>query len=447
MSQTFTSLQFFNYRLWFAGALVSNVGTWMQRIAQDWLVLTVLTQDSGVAVGVTTGLQFLPFLFLAPYSGVIADRVDVRKLLFATQGAAAALALVLGVLVLTDHAQLWHVYVLATGLGVVSAFDAPARQAFVPSLVPTENLPNAVGLNSASFNAARLIGPAAAGLVIAAVGTGWVFIVNGFTFIATIAALALMRVPQLHVQERARRGGGQIREGIRYVRRRADLVIIMVVVSVVSAFGLNFQLTSALMARTEFGRGPSEYGVLGSILAIGSLSGALLAARRKRPRLRFIVGSAGLFGVSASVMALMPTYGTYALACIPVGFAALTLLTSANAWIQTTTAPSMRGRVMALYITVLLGSTPIGSPVVGWIGEHWGARWAIGVGAVTAILVAAGAALWSIRYWNLELSYARRRPFVRVAYGRTSAQAEQAAREAASLKVRDQQIEDVRRQP
>ena len=442
MSQTFSSLQFFNYRLWFAGAIVSNVGTWMQRIAQDWLVLTVLTHDSGVAVGVTTALQFLPFLFLSPYAGVLADRVDPRKLLIATQAAAATLGVALGVLVLSGHVELWHVYLAALLLGIVSAFDGPVRQTFVTSLVPTDYLGNAVGLNSASFNGARLIGPAVAGLVIAAVGTGWVFVINGLTFVATIIALLAMHKDELLPQDRASRKKGQIKEGFRYVRRRADILVIMAVVGVVSTFGLNFQLTSALMARTEFNKGPGEYGILGSILAIGSLTGALLAARRPRPRLRIIVGSAGLFGIFSGAMALMPTFESYALASIPVGFAALTMLATSNAWIQTTTAPKMRGRVMSLYMLVLLGATPIGSPLVGWIGETFGARWAIGIGSITAILVAVGAAWWSKRYWNLDLSYAMHRPFLRVAFGRTTSEAVQAQREEARLKLSEQQIED-----
>ena len=443
--RTFASLKFFNYRLWFAGALVSNVGTWMQRVAQDWLVLTVLTHNSGVAVGITTALQFLPFLLLSPYAGVIADRVNQRQLLIATQTAAAMLGIGLGTIVLTGNATLWHVYLFALALGIVSAFDAPVRQTFVTSLVPPENLNNAVGLNSASFNAARLIGPAVAGLVIAAVGTGWVFIINGLTFVATIVALLLMHKRELQPQVRAARKGGQIKEGVRYVKRRADIVVIMVVVGVVSTFGLNFQLTSALMARTEFHKGPGEYGILGSVLAIGSLTGALIAARRTRPRLRMIVGAAGLFGVTSGVMALMPTYLTYALASITVGFAALTMLATSNAWIQTTTAPKMRGRVMSLYMLVMLGATPIGSPVVGWIGQNLGARWAIGIGSITALIVAAGAALWSIRYWDLELSYAMHRPFVRVEYGRTTSDAVRAQQEAAALKLSEQSIEDARR--
>ena len=302
--RTFASLKFFNYRLWFAGALVSNVGTWMQRIAQDWLVLTVLTHNSGAQVGIVTALQFVPFLIIGPYAGVLTDRVNNRKLLIATQSAAGVLGLALGAMVLTNTAELWHVYVFATLLGVVTAFDNPARQTFVTELVPASNLANAVALNSASFNAARLIGPGVAGLLIAVVGsTGWVFIINALTFGATIVVLLIMRRSELIPHERAPRRKGQIREGFRYVRRRADILVIMVIMAVVSALGFNFQLTSALMARVEFGKGAGEYGILGSVLAIGSLAGALLAARRGRPRLRVIVGAAGAFGVTSGIMA------------------------------------------------------------------------------------------------------------------------------------------------
>lgn len=444
MSATFSSLKYYNYRLWFGSALVANVGTWMQRIAQDWLVLTVLTHNSGVAVGVVTALQFAPFLVLSPYAGVVADRVNTRKLLIITQAAAGALGVALGVMVLTGSADLWHVYVFAGLLGVVSAFDNPARQTFVTQLVPADNLPNAVALNSASFNAARLIGPAVAGLMIAAIGTGWVFVINGLTFGATIAVLLAMRRSELKPQERAPRRKGQVREGFRYVRRRADIVVIMVIMAVVSALGLNFQLTSVLMARVEFGRGPGEYGILSSIMAVGTLTGALLAARRGRPRLRIIVASAGAFGVAIGAMALMPTFQLYALMCIPAGLFAMTLLATANAWVQTTTAPAMRGRVMSLYMMVLLGATPIGAPIIGWIGEHWGARWSIGVGAIACVLVAVWAAWWSRRYWDLELSYAMHRPFVSVAYGRTTSEALRAQREEAALKLSEQQIEDAR---
>ncbi|WNB85175.1 MFS transporter [Cellulomonas sp. ATA003] len=418
MSPTFSSLRYFNYRLWFAGALVANIGTWMQRVAQDWLVLTTLTDESGVAVGVVTALQFAPVLFLSVPAGVLADRMNRRLLLCLTQAAQAVLALGLGALVLSGHAELWHVYVFAGLLGVVTAIDGPVRQTFVAEMVPAEKLSNAVGLNSASFNAARLIGPGVAGLAIAAVGTGWVFIVNGLSFAATIFALTQMRSSELQPMPRAKRHEkGQIRAGLAYVRGRSDIVVIMVVVGVVSTFGLNFQLTSALMARTEFGKGASEYGILGSVLAIGSLTGALLAARRERPRVRLVIGSAFAFGITSGVMALMPTYPSYAVACIPVGLASLTMMTAANSTIQMSTEPAMRGRVMALYMMVFLGATPIGSPIVGWVGEHFGARWAIGIGAVSALLVASGAAVWAIRHWHLQVRYRLlQRPHLEVTY-------------------------------
>ncbi|MBF0689101.1 MAG: MFS transporter [Cellulomonas sp.] len=405
MSATFSSLSFRNYRLWFAGALVANVGTWMQRVAQDWLVLTELTDESGIAVGITTALQFAPTLFLSAWAGLLADRFDRRKLLIATQVGQGVLAAALGLLVLSGNAQLWQVYAFAGMLGVVTAIDGPVRQTFVAELVPAGRLSNAVGLNSASFNAARLVGPGLAGLLIAAVGSGWVFVINAVTFAATIISLVLMRRSELYPMPHASRAKGQIREGIAYVRNRSDIIVIMVVVGVVSTFGLNFQLTSALMARTEFGRGAQEYGILGSVLAIGSLTGALLAARRERPRVRLVIGSAFAFGITTGVMALMPTYVSFAVACIPVGFASLTMMTAANTSIQMSTDPKMRGRVMSLYMIVFLGATPVGSPIVGWIGETFGARWSIGVGSISALLVSVGAAWWARNHWDVRVRY------------------------------------------
>lgn len=403
MSATFSSLRFRNYRLWFGGALVANIGTWMQRVAQDWLVLTQLSHDSGVAVGVVTALQFAPILALSAWAGVLADRVDRRKLLMLTQGLMGVLAAGLGALVLSGHAQLWHVYLFALALGAVSAVDAPVRQTFVAELVPPDKLSNAVGLNSASFNAARLIGPGLAGLLIAAVGTGWVFLINAISFAGTILALVWMHSGELHRMPLAPRAKGQIREGLAYVRHRTDIVLIMVVMSVVSTFGLNFQLTSAMMARTVFHKGAGQYGILGSILAIGSLAGALLAARRERPRVRLVIGAAFGFGVAAGVLALMPTYPSFAIACIPVGLASLTMMTAANATIQMSTDPAVRGRVMSLYMMVFMGATPIGSPVVGWIGQQFGARWSIGIGSITALLVSTGAAIWAARAWRVQV--------------------------------------------
>ncbi|HLV05248.1 MFS transporter [uncultured Georgenia sp.] len=411
MRSTFASLKFFNYRLWFAGALVANVGTWMQRIAQDWLVLTVLSDDSGLAIGIVTGLQFVPMLLLSPYAGLLADRLPRRKLLIATQSALGILAAALGVLVLSGYAELWHVYVFALLLGIVTALDNPVRQTFVAEMVPPASLPNAVGLNSASFNAARLIGPGVSGLLIAVVGPGWVFIINALSFAATILSLTLMRKDELHELPHTSRGKGQIREGLAYVRGRSDIVTILVVVGVVGALGLNFQMTSAVMVREVFDRQAGEYGVLGSIMAIGSLGGALLAARRKRPRVRLVLAAAFAFGVSSGLMALMPSYELYALMTIPVGFSSLTMMTAANATVQMSTDPVFRGRVMSLYMMVFLGTTPIGAPIVGWIAETFGARWSVGIGSVAAILVAVAAALWAKRHWDVEVHYRlRHRP-------------------------------------
>jgi len=417
MTQTFASLRYFNYRVWFSAALVANIGTWMQRVAQDWVVLTVLSDSSGLAVGIVTALQFLPALLLSPIAGLTADRVDRRRLLMVTQGSMGVLALGLGALVLSGHAQLWHVFGFAIALGVVSAFDAPVRQTFVAELVPAASLPNAVGLNSASFNAARLIGPGLAGLLIAAVGPGWAFLVNGVSFGATIAAMMFMRRSEAFPLPRATQAKGQIREGVRYILGRTDLLVIIVVVGVVATFGLNFQLTSGVMARNEFGKGAGEYGILGSVLAIGSLGGALLAARRKQPRVRLVVGAALAFGVASGVMALMPSYLTYAISCVPVGFFSLTMLTAANATIQTTTTPTMRGRVLSLYLMVMMGGTPIGSPLVGWIAGAWGPRWSIGFGAIITIVVALAAVAWTRHRWSYRVAYQREsRPRLQVVY-------------------------------
>jgi len=415
VTRTFASLDHHNYRLWFAGGLVTNIGTWMQRIAQDWLVLTGLTNDSGLAVGIVTGLQFAPTLFLTPYAGLLADRVDRRTLLIATNTALGLIALALGVLVLTDVAQLWHVYVLATLLGVAAAFDNPVRQTFVAELVPPEALPNAVGLNGANFNTARLIGPATAGVLITLVGPGWVFILNAVSFIAPIVALMAMRRDELYVLPHAGRGRGQLREGFAYVRRRTDILVIMGIMAVVGALGLNFQLTSAVMAREVFDRGPGEYGILGSVMAIGAVAGALLAARRRRPQVRLVIAAAFGFGVSLTLSAVLTSFWAYAASGVLVGFSATTMMNSANSALQLSTAPEVRGRVMSLYMLVFLGTTPIGSPFVGWIAETYGARWSVAVGGIVSMVAAAVAALWARSHWHVEVRYIPRRyPFFRV---------------------------------
>ena len=289
--------------------------------------------------------------------------------------------LVLAALVFSGSAQLWHVYVLAAVQGVISAFDNPARQAFASELVPLDLLTNAVGLNSASFNAARLVGPGLAGLSIAAWGVGPSLLLNALSFAGPLVALALLNTAELRPAP-PRRGRGAVREGLRYVRRRPDLIVIMTVVFMLGTFGLNFQLSNALMATRVFGLGAEAYGLLGTIMAVGTLGAALLAARRRRPRLRLIVGALGVFAVCEGALALAPTYVTYAIMLIPVGLAALTVMTAANARVQLTTQPSMRGRVMALYMAIFLGGTPLGAPVIGWIGDTVGPRWTLAVGAI-----------------------------------------------------------------
>jgi MFS family permease len=366
----------------------------MQRVAQDWLVLTVLTADSGLAVGITTGLQFAPMLLLAPVAGVVADRFDRRRVLIATQAGSGLLALILGLLVVSGAAQLWHVFVLAGLLGVVSALDAPARQAFVSQMVPEADLPNAVGLNSASFHAGRLIGPGVAGLLIHWFGTGPVFLINAVSFGAVLVSLGRMRTEQLIASPVSAAGRRGVRAGLGYVRRQPVLMVTMALVGVVGTFGLNFQLTTALMARLVFDKGAGEYGLLGSVMAVGSLGGALLAARREHPGLRLVVFATLAFGVSCVVASLMPTYLTFAIALIPVGLSSLTLMTAANTSVQLATEPEMRGRVMALYIAIFMGGTPVGAPFIGWVGETFGARWTILGGGLVCLMAALVALAW-----------------------------------------------------
>jgi len=382
----FAALANRNYRIYVTGSFVSNIGTWMQRVAQDWLVLE-LSGGSGLAVGITTGLQFLPMLLLSAYGGLIADRFDKRRVLKLTQAWLALCAAVLGLLAVTGTAVTWHVYLIAFAFGVGTAFDNPARQAFVPEVVGSDHLPNAIGLNSAAFNAARIVGPALAGLVIAAFGSGWAILSNAATYAAFVGALLLVDRARLNPSPPAVRAKRQIREGLAYVRRRSDLLLVLGTVLFVGTFGLNFQMTSALMAQQEFHLGPQEYGILGTIMAVGSLTGALLAARRRSvPRGRFVVGMALAFGVIEIVAGLMPTYWTYA-AILPVlGLAALLTLTAANAAVQMNVDPQLRGRVMALYMTVLMGGTPIGAPILGWVGEVFGARWTLIGGGTLSIL-------------------------------------------------------------
>lgn len=413
MSAMFRALEYPDYRIWAGGAIVSNIGTWMQRVAQDWLVLTVLTDHSGAAVGLTTGLQFLPMLLFGPYGGVLADRYRKRVILMWTQLAMGITGLAIGLLVVTGSAQLWHAYVAAFCLGVASAVDAPARQAFVSELVGHENISNAVALNSASFNTARLTGPAIAGVLIAWVGTGPVFLLNAASFAAVLVSLFRIRTTQPASAPQGERNKHQVAEGIRYVRRRPDLMLIMVLVGILGAFGMNFPVINSLMATTEYSMGPSEFGLLGSIMAVGTLAGALLAARRSGPRLRFLLGGALGLGIFTFLGSIAPTFWVYAAVLIPVGLASITFLNSCNTSIQLSVEPQFRGRVLALYLAILQGGTALGSPLVGWIGSQFGARWSVAAGGIVVLLAGIAAVVAVTRRNRLTL-----RGALRMALGR-----------------------------
>lgn len=389
----FRSLRVRNYRLYASGQLISLTGTWMQRVAQDWLVLELT--NSGTALGIVTALQFGPSLLFGLWGGVIADRGDKRKILFATQGALALAALVLGLLDVTGVVQFWHVMVLATVLGLIAAVDTPVRQSFVVEMVGREDLVNAVGINSTIFNAARILGPAVAGVMITAVGTGWAFLVNALSSIGVLAGLWLMRTAELHPSPPLVRAKGQLRDGFLYVRGRSDLMLTMVLVFIIGTFGLNFQITTALMAKQVFHRGASGYGMLSTTLAIGACVGAVIATRRRtRPTQLFLVATGAAFAVLEIAAGLMPTYGLTALLLVPTGLAMLTLTTAANSSVQLGVEPTMRGRVMALYLMCFMGGTPLGAPIVGWLAGTAGARWGlIGGGLICLVATVAMAAV------------------------------------------------------
>ncbi|MFC5430484.1 MFS transporter [Paraburkholderia denitrificans] len=388
LKSVFRSLERYNYRVWAAGAFVSNVGTWMQRIAQDWLVLTRLTQHSGAAVGIVMSLQFGPPIILMPIAGMVADRVDRRKLLLVTQSAMAATAIGLGVLVVTGWVTLGYVYLFAALMGCISAFDSPVRQTFIAELVGDEDLANAVALNSTLFNSAQLIGPAVAGVMIAAIGTGWLFFINGLSFIAVLASLFKMRISELRRLPRAAASGAGMADGLRYIRHRPDLLIALTMLFLIGTYGLNFPIFISTMSLSTFHGGPHLYGALSSAMAVGSVVGALFAAGRETPRLVVLVASALAFGVVCTLAAVMPNVWSFGIVLVALGAVAQTFTTSTNSLVQLQTHPAMRGRVMAIYMAIFLGCTPLGAPLVGWVADTLGPRFALGVGAASGFIAA-----------------------------------------------------------
>jgi MFS family permease len=373
-----------NYRILFSANAGSNIGTWAQRVAQDWLILQ-LTGNSGTYLGLVIGVQFAPVLFFSLHGGALADRVNKRKLLIATNLIGAFSALGLGVLVLAGNVQIWHVFFFALTLGISSALDAPIRQSFTSEVVGHSDIANAVSLNSANFNAGRLIGPGLSGFLIARFDTGPSFLINAITYVFVVIALVRMRESEFFIAEK-KETLGTIREGWNYARARPDLYVVMMVVFFVATFGLNNQIFNALMATEAFGKGPAAFGLLGTYLAIGSLSGALFSARlEKYRRATFVIKLGIIFSIGVIGLSIAPTFTWYAIWLPFVGFCALTLLITANSLIQINSDPAIRGRVSGIYLLIFMGGTPFSSPIIGWLAEVIGIRQAIALCGAIAL--------------------------------------------------------------
>ena len=388
----FSSLRIRNYRLFLSGQVISNIGTWMQRVAQDWLVLELSGYDP-VALGIAVSLQFLPIPLFSLSAGVLADRVDKRKFLIMIQVAMAVQAAALGLLDVSGAVQLWHAYLLCLVLGTVRAFEVPTRQSFVEEMVGPDQVSNAVPLNSTVFNMARIVGPAIAGFVITWVGTGWLFLGNAVSVLGVLTGLLLMNPDKLFRAEQGSRNGskGQLREGLRYVREHRDLLAVMVLIFFVSSFGVTFFASLAIMAGNVFHTQADGYGLLSTLLAVGTFTGAMMAARRgskRKPTLRLLLVSAFALGALELGSAFMPTYLAFGIALVPLGYATITFLNTANAFVQTSSSTEMRGRVMGLYVFVMIGGKPLGGPMTGWLAAAFGGRSPFIAGGLIAMLAA-----------------------------------------------------------
>ncbi|CAB4606075.1 unannotated protein [freshwater metagenome] len=362
-----------NYRILFPANAASNIGTWAQRVAQDWLILQ-LTNNSGTYLGLITAVQFAPVLFFSLHGGALADRVNKRKLLIFTNFVGALSSLGLGLLVLVGNVKIWHVFFFALTLGIASALDAPIRQSFTSEIVGHSDIANAVSLNSANFNAGRLVGPALSGFLIARFDTGPSFLINAVTYVLVIFALLRMRESDFFIQEK-KATQGTVREGLQYALARPDLYVVMLVVFFVATFGLNMQIFNALMATKEFGKGPASFGLLGTYVAIGSLTGALISARlEKHRRTIFVIKGGVVFSLAIALLSIAPNYLWYSLWLPLCGFSALTMLITANSLIQVNSDPAIRGRVSGIYLLIFMGGTPFGSPLIGWLVEVIGIR-------------------------------------------------------------------------
>jgi MFS family permease len=403
----FSSLKVRNYRLYASGAVISNTGTWMSRITQDWLVLSLT--GSSAAVGITTAMQFLPMLLFGLYGGVLADRFAKRPLLMCTQGAMSLSGLFLAALTLSGHVQVWHVYLAAFWTGLVTVVDNPTRQTFVSEMVGPHQVRNAVSLNSANFQSARLVGPAVASALTAAVGPGWAFLANGLSFLAPLLCLLLMRPAELHEIARAPRGKGQLREGLSYVSRHPDLIWPIVLIGFVGTFGFNFPIWLSAYANDIFHGGVGMYGLLNTLIAVGSLIGALLAARRRSTRRRILVLAAFCFAFLEIVASWSPASWLLMIMVVPIGALSMTTNITANSSVQMATDPEMRGRVMSLFMMVFVGGTPLGGPLFGWLADTYGVRLSFTLGGLVCGAAAVSVGLLLARAANLRLRVDLRR--------------------------------------
>jgi MFS family permease len=388
-----------NYRILYPANALSNIGTWAQRVAQDWLVLE-LTDNSGTALGLVTAVQFAPVLFFSLHGGALADKVNKRKLLIFTNVLAALSCYAVGFLVVFDAIKLWHVFLGAAVLGIASAIDAPIRMAFTSELVGQSDVANAVSLNSANFNAGRLFGPALSGFLIATFSTGPSFLINATTYLFVIGSLLAMREKDFFIHKKEETLG-TVREGIRYALARPDLYVVMLMVFFAATFGLNFQIFNALMATEVFFKGAASYGLLGTFIAVGSLSGALISARLDKVRdTRLIIKLGMVFSIAVIALSIAPSYTSYAIWLPICGLTALTMLISANSYVQTHSDPAVRGRVMGIYLLIFMGGTPFGSPLIGFLAEAVGVRETVAI--CGGISLAASVIIWAIFRHKVE---------------------------------------------
>ena len=358
----------------------------MQRLAIEWVVLTELTEFDATALGITIALQLGPQLFLTPLTGWAVDRIGPRVLIMITQAGQLVLGTIIAIMLIGGHATIGNLYALALLLGIITAFDAPARHAFVAELVTLADLPNAISLNSTSFHFARMIGPAIAGALILLVGAGWVVAINAVSFISSIAAVMRMRRSEFHSLPDKDSTQRSIFSGFTYLRGRADFLVILTMVTIIGAFGFNFAIYLSTMTTLTFGLDSVALGLANTMLAAGSVVGAVYAARREKPTMVTIVGATGLFGLGLLGATLAPNFWTFGASLLLVGFANLTFMTASNSYIQISVLPALRGRVMAIYLALFMGGTPVGAPLVGWIVNTWGARWGVAVGATAGML-------------------------------------------------------------